>query len=83
MFLDLMMPETNGLEFLGKVRNELGRNINVVIITAKKTMEEVVIAKKLGIIDYITKPFTPERILKPLQAAAPESKTQQAGTAGN
>jgi len=83
MFLDIMMPETNGLEFLSKVRNELGRNVNVVIITAKKTMEEVVVAKKLGIIDYIMKPFTPERILKPFQAVRPESKNQQTGAAGN
>lgn len=83
IFLDIMMPETNGLEFLGKIRKELGRNVNVVIVTAKKTMEEVVIAKKLGIIDYIMKPFTPERILKPLQSAQTENKTAQAGMPGN
>ncbi len=75
MFLDLMMPEMSGLEFLTKIRNELGRNINVIIITAKKTIDEVVIAKKLGVIDYIMKPFNPERILKPLASRIPAVKS--------
>jgi len=70
VFLDIMMPEMNGIEFLNKVRNELGRNVNVVMVTAKKTIEDVVVAKKLGIVDYIMKPFTPDRIVKALQMMA-------------
>lgn len=85
MFLDIMMPEMNGMEFLSKIRNELGRNLNVVMVTAKKSIEDVVVAKKLGIIDYIMKPFTPERILKPLQQTAPANADQkpQAASAGS
>ena len=70
IFLDIMMPEMNGIEFLNKIRKELGRNVNVVMVTAKKSIEDVVVAKKLGIVDYIMKPFTPDRILKPLQQTA-------------
>lgn len=75
IFLDIMMPEMNGIEFLNKIRKELGRNVNVVMVTAKKSIEDVVIAKKLGIVDYIMKPFTPDRILKPLQQTASANGT--------
>ena len=87
VFLDIMMPEMNGIEFLNKIRKELGRNVNVVMVTAKKSIEDVVVAKKLGIVDYIMKPFTPDRILKPLQqtastnaASGGAAKPQTAGT---
>ena len=75
IFLDIMMPEMNGIEFLNKIRKELGRNVNVVMVTAKKSIEDVVVAKKLGIVDYIMKPFTPDRILKPLQQTASANGT--------
>ena len=81
VFLDILMPEMNGIEFLNKIRKELGRNVNVVMVTAKKSIEDVVVAKKLGIVDYIMKPFTPDRILKPLQQTA--SSNGNAGENGN
>lgn len=83
VFLDIMMPEMNGIEFLNKIRNELGRNVNVVMVTAKKSIEDVVVAKKLGIVDYIMKPFTPDRILKPLQQTASANGNGNGNANGN
>ncbi len=74
VFLDIMMPETNGFELLKKIKGELGRSLNVVMVTARKTMQDVIMAKELGVAGYITKPFDPERLVKIAELALAESK---------
>jgi len=74
VFLDIMMPETNGFELLKKIKGELGRPLNVVMVTARKTMQDVIMAKELGVAGYITKPFDPERLVKIAELALAESK---------
>lgn len=69
LFLDIMMPEMNGFEVLKRVRGEARRNIQVVMITARRTMQDVLMAKELGVIGYVTKPFDPERLVKVLENA--------------
>lgn len=75
VFLDIMMPETNGFELLKKIKGELGRSLNVVMVTARKTMQDVIMAKELGVAGYITKPFDPERLVKIAELALAESKS--------
>ena len=74
VFLDIMMPETNGFELLKKIKGELGRSLNVVMVTARKTMQDVIMAKELGVAGYITKPFDPERLVKIAELALAESR---------
>ena len=62
--LDVDMPEIDGFEFLKRVKSQLKRPVNVVMVTARKTMQDVVMAKELGVCGYITKPFDPERLVK-------------------
>ncbi|MFW6106756.1 MAG: response regulator [bacterium] len=61
MLLDLKMPGMNGLDVLEKVR-ETRPDIKVIIITAHGTIDSAVGAMKLGAIDFIQKPFTPDEI---------------------
>jgi|GEM_PF-98455 len=63
VFLDLMMPEVSGVELLKRIRTELKRRVNVVIVTAKKSMQDIITVKELGISGYITKPFDPDRLV--------------------
>jgi DNA-binding NtrC family response regulator len=59
--LDLRMPEMDGLELLQAMRD---KNIKTpaVIITAYGDMPNAVKAMKLGAIDFLPKPVTPEQL---------------------
>ena len=58
IYLDLIMPEVSGLEFLQIIRdNESWKNIPVVIISAISDSETIQKTKELGVTEYITKPL--------------------------
>lgn len=59
--LDLRMPEMDGLELLGKMK-ELKIGTPVVIITAFADVPNAVNAMKLGAIDFLQKPLLPEQL---------------------
>jgi DNA-binding NtrC family response regulator len=59
--LDLRMPGMNGIEVLRRIR-EGHPKVRVIIITAHGTIESAVEAMKLGAVDFIQKPCTPEEI---------------------
>jgi DNA-binding NtrC family response regulator len=56
IILDLKMPDMNGIETLRRI-NRLSENTEVIIITGYGSMETVRAAMRLGVYDYITKPF--------------------------
>lgn len=56
VFLDLRLPDMDGLEVLEQITKN-GRSISVIIITAHGTMESAIRAMKSGASDYINKPF--------------------------
>jgi DNA-binding NtrC family response regulator len=61
LFVDIKMPRMNGLELLGRVKEEYPDTL-VVIITAYGSIESAVKAMKLGATDYLIKPFKPDQI---------------------
>ncbi|MGD8984031.1 MAG: sigma-54 dependent transcriptional regulator [Desulfobacteraceae bacterium] len=61
LFVDIKMPGMNGIEVLGKVKEEYPDTF-VIIITAYGSIETAVEAMKLGATDYLLKPFKPEQL---------------------
>ncbi len=59
--LDLQMPRMDGMELLSRLR-DAGSAVPVVILTAHGSIPEAVSAMKLGAIDFLTKPITPEAL---------------------
>jgi DNA-binding NtrC family response regulator len=59
VLLDLQMPGIEGMEVLRQVRSG-GNDVPVVVITAHDTVPNAVEAMKLGAIDFLAKPLTPE-----------------------
>jgi len=57
VFLDIMMPQMNGLDLLEKLREKYP-NLNIVMMTAYSTLDKVLEAHRQGAEDYIMKPFT-------------------------
>jgi DNA-binding NtrC family response regulator len=58
---DLMMPDMDGIELLGKVK-QLDKKAIVLVITGYGTIESAVSAIKKGAFDFIPKPFTMEEL---------------------
>jgi two-component system response regulator AtoC len=65
-FLDLMMPEIDGLKVLEEIK-KIDAAIPVIIMTAHGTMETTVRALKKGAYDYILKPFVMNEVEKLLK----------------
>lgn len=64
VWLDLMMPHVSGLEVLARMRaNEKTRSIPCVILTAAGHDTQRERAMTLGATDFMTKPFSPKRLL--------------------
>ncbi len=61
VFRDLKMPGMDGMDILRKI-NKYWPKTRVIIITAHGTIESAVEAMKLGAVDFIQKPFTPDEI---------------------
>ena len=62
LITDLSMPEMDGVELLGKAK-EVGKDIQVILLTAYGTIERAVEAMKLGAYSYVTKGNDPEELL--------------------
>ena len=58
LLLDIMLPGTDGLEILRKLRAKPSyKKLPIIMLTAKSTEYDKVIGFDLGADDYITKPF--------------------------
>ena len=84
ILLDIRMAPKDGFETLRDIRAMEDRaDIPVIMLTGMEDKKSVMEGIKLGICDYILKPFTPEdlreRIWRALEASG-EERAQQAGT---
>ncbi|MEM9540940.1 MAG: response regulator [Cyanobacteria bacterium P01_E01_bin.42] len=65
---DLMMPAMNGYEVLTALnRDRRSQTIPFIFLTAKSDRADVRQGMELGADDYLTKPFTPDEVLKAIQ----------------
>ena len=61
VFLDLWLKSESGLALLPEIlRRQPG--VGIIVITAFATFESAVEAMKMGAVDYLPKPFTPEQV---------------------
>lgn len=67
--LDVMMPEMDGFEVCKNLRSDTRtRDIPVILLTAKGTIEDKVIGFNSGADDYLVKPFDIQELLVRLRA---------------
>jgi len=70
---DLKMPDLDGMELVRAVRGRRPETA-IVVITGYGSVSSAVEAIKLGVSDYIEKPFTPEEITKAIDRALAGTK---------
>lgn len=70
LMIDWMLPDGTGAEVLQWVRQNLGWDIPVVVVTAREDEATVVSALKIGADDYLVKPLKPMELLARLANVA-------------
>ena len=65
IILDITMPVMTGIEMLGKLKAESDlKDIPVIMLTAESGKENVMQIVKMGVKDYIVKPFKGEQLIE-------------------
>ena len=59
---DIYMPFHSGLEITSFIRNDLKKNIPIIILSAEGLEETVLQAFEVGANDFIVKPFSPAEL---------------------
>jgi DNA-binding response OmpR family regulator len=75
ILLDLMLPQMDGMQLLGKIRNA-GQRTPVLVVTARDDKESVVALLNAGADDYLTKPFDLGELLARTKALIRRGKGQ-------
>jgi CheY-like chemotaxis protein len=61
---DILMPEMNGYDFFTKISsNQKFNQIPFIFLTARTSPEEIEYGKKLGVDEYIIKPFSEDSLI--------------------
>lgn len=69
VLLDLMLPGITGEAVLDQIRQKQKKEMPVLILSAKVSVQDKVKLLRLGADDYITKPFDPEEVIARVEAA--------------
>jgi CheY-like chemotaxis protein len=74
--LDVLMPEIDGHEVCRRLKSdERTREIPVIFLSAKDTPADQEIGLRLGADAYITKPFSPQRLIDTIQGLLDGAQT--------
>ncbi len=80
ILLDIQMAQKDGITTLREIRSMRGRSdIPVVMLTGVEDKDMVLESAKLGICDYILKPFYSEDLLKRIQRVFEQDEQRRKG----
>lgn len=68
VLLDIMLPEIDGFEVCHRIKNNPStKHIPVIMLTAKKSREDMTRGERVGADWYITKPFKSAMVIETIQ----------------
>ncbi|MBB6097528.1 two-component system response regulator AdeR [Deinobacterium chartae] len=76
VILDVMLPGQNGLDVLRHIRSSggLGRQVGVIMLTARAEEVDQLLGLELGADDYVVKPFRPRELIARVRAVLRRSQ---------
>ncbi|MGA2208612.1 MAG: response regulator transcription factor [Acidimicrobiales bacterium] len=79
--LDVMLPDLDGFEVARRLRQTegAGTRVPIIFLTAKDATADKVQGLKLGVDDYVTKPFSIEELVERVRAVLRRSTGPQSG----
>ena len=75
MLLDIVMPEMDGLEAARQILDQ-SPGFPIVVMSERTTASLIAEAVKLGARGFVTKPFSPQTLLKELRQALTSCEEQ-------
>lgn len=79
LLVDIKMPQMNGFELLGLVK-EISHDITVVMITGYATIENAINSLKLGAHGFVLKPFTSHELIQAVEDALDRNRALKENT---
>ncbi len=76
ILLDLRLPQMNGVRFLSKLQ-EHKLDVPVVVVTAVGSEQLVIHALRMGVKDYIKKPFDPTKLVRGIERVLQEARLRR------
>jgi len=76
VLLDIMMPGKDGLAILKGLR-QAGRNVPVILLTARNELDDRITGLNLGADDYLAKPFYVEELVARIHAVVRRSEGER------
>lgn len=72
VYLDMVMPDLNGLEFLEILRNRekehaAEKAVPVVMLSGNSQTSNINVAKSFGVVEYLLKPICEKRLIQGLE----------------
>lgn len=61
--LDYSLPDMDGPEVIATIQDDLGIDVPVVMLTARTQGEDQELVARLGVVDYVTKPYDENRLI--------------------
>ncbi len=74
VLLDLILPETNGIEVLKKIKDKFGDTLEVIMVTGYGSIDSAVKAMKSGAFGYFIKSSDPASLLLEIEKAEKMNK---------
>ncbi len=75
--LDLMLPGMDGITLCQKLREEVGNQTPVLMLTARDTLDDKLVGFDSGADDYLVKPFALEELSARINVLAKRDRAQQ------
>ena len=66
--LDVMLPQVDGIRVLRHLREAEGRDVPVILLTAKGEQDDKLTGLRAGADDYVVKPFSPRELVARVDA---------------
>ncbi len=76
IILDLMLPSMDGISILKQIRGE-GRQVPIIILSARHSVEEKVLGLQAGADDYLSKPFAFSELAARCQTLVRRNSSQE------
>jgi DNA-binding response OmpR family regulator len=77
ILLDIHLPDVSGLEVCARLRERCGPAAKIVMLTAAAQEADVARGLAAGADHYLTKPFSPVRLLSLVEALLPQAPAWQ------
>lgn len=68
ILLDLVLPGMSGEEFCKWIRSHTNQDVSIIMMTAKRSVEDKINGLRIGADDYLIKPFQLEELLAHMEA---------------